>query len=159
MEKAIPGPSNVREAEDYKMKLDELFEEFRTMLRNNDKEALETTIKNVKRHIQGTWGDMTGARVDVTVLTIKDPVCTLLRESIDQDPVTTSDPNEDIPTGEDVFKTLPEAQKQAVKEDCINLFESLSTATHHISIAMANLATLAKKVDPETFRIILKASA
>ena len=46
-----------------------------------------------------------------------------------------------------------------MKEDCINLFENLSTATHHISIAMANLATLAKKVDPETFKKILKASA
>ena len=121
MENAIPGPSHVREAEDYKTKLDELFEEFWTMLRNNDKEALETTIKNVKRHIQGTWGDMTGAHVDVTVLTIKDLVCTLLRESIDQDPVTTSDPHEDIPTGGDVFKTLPEAQKQAVKEDLYKL--------------------------------------
>ena len=102
---------------------------------------------------------MAGARVDITVLTIKDPVCTLLRESIDQDPVTTSDPDEDIPMGEDVLKTIPEAQKQTVKEDCINLFESLSTATHHISIAMANLASLAKNTDPKMFRIILKASA
>ena len=56
MEKAVPGPSNVREAEDYKSKLDNLFEEFMTMIRNNDREALETTIKNVKRHMQGTWG-------------------------------------------------------------------------------------------------------
>ena len=102
---------------------------------------------------------MTGARVDVIVLMIKDPACTLLRESTDQDPVTTSDPNKDIQMREDVLKTIPEAQSQAVKEDCINLFENLSTATHHISIAMANLAALAKKVDPETFRIILKASA
>ena len=78
---------------------------------------------------------------------------------MNQDPVTTSDPDEDIPTGEDVLKTIPEAQKQKVKEDCINLFESLSVATHHISIAMANLASLPKNTDPETFRIILKASA
>ena len=93
-----------------------------------NREALETMIKNVKRHMQGMWGDMTSARVEVTILTIKDPACTVLRESLDQDPVTTSDPDEDIPTGEDVFKTLPEAQKQKVKEDCISLFESLSTA-------------------------------
>ena len=61
MEKSIPGPSNVREAEDYKTKLDGLFEEFMNMLRRDNKDALETTIKNVKRHIQGTWADMTGA--------------------------------------------------------------------------------------------------
>ena len=144
MEKAVPGPSNVREAEDYKSKLDNLFEEFTTMIRNNDREALETTIKNVKRHMQGTWGDMTGAKVEVVLLTIKDLACTILRESLDQDMVTTSDPDEDIPTGEDVFKTLPEGQKQKVKEDCISLFESMSTATHHILVAMANLASLAK---------------
>ena len=89
----------MREAEDYKTKLDRLFEEFMNMLRKDDKDALETTIKNIKRHIQGTWADMMGTRVDVTVLTIKDPVCTLLRESIDQEPVTTSDPDEDIPMG------------------------------------------------------------
>ena len=61
--------------------------------------------------------------------------------------------------GEDVLKMLSQAQSQAVKEDCINLFENLSAATHHISIAIANLAALAKKVDPETFRVILRASA
>ena len=101
---------------------------------------------------------MTGARVEVAILTIKDLTCTVLRESLDQDLVTTSDPDEDIPTGEDVFKTLPEGQKQKVKEDCISLFESMSTATHHISIAMANLASLAKNTDPKMFRIILKSS-
>ena len=82
-----------------------------------------------------------------------------MRESIDQELVTTSDPDDETPMGEDVMKMLPQAQSQAVMEECINLFENLSAATHHISIAMANLAALAKKVDNETFRIILKASA
>ena len=102
---------------------------------------------------------MTSAQVDVAILTIKDPSCTLLRESLDPEPVTTSDPDEEPPMGEDVIKMFPQAQSQAVKEDCINLFENLSAATHHISVAMANLAALAKKVDPETFRVILRASA
>ena len=53
---------------------------------------------------------------------------------------------------------LSHAQSQAVKEDCISLFKNLSAATHHISVAMANLAALAKKVEPETFRVILRAS-
>ena len=159
MEKANPGPSNVHKAEDYSTKLNGLFDELIDMLRQDNKDALETTIKNIKRHIQGMWINMTSARVDVTILMIKDPVCTLLRESIDQEPVTTSDPDDETPMGEDVLKRLPQAQSQAMKEECINLFKNLSVATHHISIAMANLAALAKKVDPETFRIILKASA
>ena len=120
MEKAVPGPSNIREAEDYKSKLDGLFDEFSTMIRNNDREALETMVKNVKRHMQGTWGDMAGAKVEVVLLTIKDLACAALRKPLEQDMVTTSDPDEDIPTGEDVFKTLPKGQKQKVKEDCIS---------------------------------------
>ena len=108
--------------------------------------------------MQGTWGDMAGAKVEVVLLTIKDPACTALRKPLEQDMVTTSDPDEDIPTGEDIFKALPEGQKQKVKEDCISLFENMSAATHHISVAMANLASLAKNADPETFRTILKSS-
>ena len=44
MEKAIPGPSNVREAEDYKTKLNGLFDNFMEMLRKDNKDALEITI-------------------------------------------------------------------------------------------------------------------
>ena len=158
MEKANPGPSNVHEAEDYTSKLNGLFDGLMDMLRKGNKDVLETMIKAVKRHIQGMWTDMASAQVDVTILTIKDPSCTLLRESIDREPVTTSDPDDDSPTGEDVIKMLPQAQSQAMKEECINLFKNLSMATHHISVAMANLSSLAKKVGPETFRIILRAS-
>ena len=48
MEKAIAGPSKIREAEDYKSKLDSLFDEFSIMIKNDDREALETTVRNVK---------------------------------------------------------------------------------------------------------------
>ena len=109
MEKANPGPSNICEAEDYSIKLNRLFNGLMDMLRKDNRDALETIIKNVKRHIQGTWTDMTSARVDVTILTIKDPSCTLLRESIDQELVTTSVPNDETPMGEDVMKMLPQA--------------------------------------------------
>ena len=71
----------------------------------------------------------------------------------------TSDPDDDPPTGEEVIRNLPQAQGRTVREDCINLFDNLSAATHHISVAMANLSALAKKVNTETFQIILRASA
>ena len=92
MEKAVAGPSNIREAEDYKAKLDSLFDEFSRMIKNDDKEALETTIRNVKRHMQGTWGDMAGAKVEAVLLTIKDPACTALRKPLEQEMVTTFGP-------------------------------------------------------------------
>lgn len=54
---------------------------------------------------------------------------------------------------------LPQQQNRAVTEHCITLFDSLSVATHHISLAMANLSSLAKLVDVDTFKMILWASA
>ena len=109
--------------------------------------------------MQKTWADMTNAQVDITMLTIMDPSCTTLRESLKPQPVMTSDPDDDPPTREQVIKTLPQTQNKAVTEHCIALFDNLNTATHHISMAMANLSSLAKQVDIETFRIILRASA
>ena len=76
MEKAIPGPSNVREAKDYKTKLNSLFDNFMEMLRKDNKDALDITIRAVKKHIQGIWTDMSSAQVNVAILTIKDPLCT-----------------------------------------------------------------------------------
>ena len=159
MEKMNPGPTNVREAEDYMKKLNELFHEIMKMIKEGNKDALETMIRAIKKHMQGTWVYMATAQVDITILTVKDPSCETLRESLEWQPMTTSDPDDDLPTGEEVFRKLPQAQSKAVREDCINLFKNLSMATHHISVAMANLAALAKKVDTETFRVILRASA
>ena len=129
------------------------------MLREGNKDALETTTKAIKKHMKGIWTVMTSAQVEITIFTIKDPSYALLRESLDHQSMTTSEPDDDSPTGEDVIGMLPQAQSQVVREECINLFENLRTATHHISVVMANLSALAKKVDTETFRIILRASA
>ena len=159
MKKVNLGPSNVHKAEDYTKTLNGLFDEYMDMIRKDNKDALEIMIRDVKKHIQGTWTDMISTQVDIMILTIKDTSCTLLRESLDQEPMTTSDPDDDSPTGEDIIRMLPQAQSQEVREEYINLFENLSTATHHISVAMANLSALAKKVDTQTFRIILRASA
>ena len=70
-----------------------------------------------------------------------------------------SDPEEDLPTGDQVDKMLLQGQSKVVSKHCITLFDSLSVATHHISVAMANLFALAKLVDVETFKMILRASA
>ena len=58
MEKAIPGPSNVHEAEDYKTNLNGLYNNFMEILRKDNKDALEIMIRAVKKHIQGTGTDM-----------------------------------------------------------------------------------------------------
>ena len=42
------GPVNVREARDYEGRLDKIFKKFKTLLSENKKDALETTIIEVK---------------------------------------------------------------------------------------------------------------
>ena len=42
------GPVNVREARDYEERLDEIFEKFKTLLTEDKKDALETTIGKTK---------------------------------------------------------------------------------------------------------------
>ena len=61
MEKMNPGPTNIREAEDYTKKLNELINEFMNMLKEGNKDALETMIRAIKRHMQGTWANMAKA--------------------------------------------------------------------------------------------------
>ena len=109
MEKVNPGPTNVCEAEDYMKKLNELFDEFMNMIKEGNKDALETMIRAVKKHMQGTWADMATAQVDITILTIKNPSCVILRESLEQQPMMTSNPNDNPPTGEEVIRKLPQA--------------------------------------------------
>ena len=77
MEKADPGPSNVREAEDYTT-INGLFDEFMDMLREGNKDALETMIKAIKKHMKGTWTDMTSAQVEITIHYHQGPIMCLV---------------------------------------------------------------------------------
>ena len=67
--------------------------------------------------MQKTWADMTNAHVDITMLTIMDPSCMILRESLEPQPVTTSDPDDDLPTGETNHQDIAaKMQSKAVTE-------------------------------------------
>ena len=48
------------------------------LIKEDKRDALETTVKAVKVHMQKTWADMTNAHVDIMMLTIMDPLCTTL---------------------------------------------------------------------------------
>ena len=119
MEKVNPGPVNIQQAEEYTNIPNGLFEKFMELIKEDKRDALETTVKALEVHMQKTWANMMNAQVDITTLTIVDPSCTTLRESLEPQPVTTSDPDDDLPTGEQVIKTLPQTQNKAVTEDCI----------------------------------------
>ena len=45
------GPVNMRQAKDYEEGLDEIIENFKTWLKEDKMDALETTIEEVKQHM------------------------------------------------------------------------------------------------------------
>ena len=105
-----------------------------------------------------SWENMAGTEVDTVMKTIQEPSCVMLHQSLEEGTVMAVNPEEDVLTGHQVlFKVQP--QNQYVREHVISLFDSLSTATEHFSVAFANLSSLAKICNKETFRMILATSA
>lgn len=97
---------------------------------------------------------------DIVMKIIHRPLCVTLWETLEINTVRAVDPDEDVPSGHEVLSRLPECQIQrVVTKHCIMLIDNLSVVTGYISAAMANLSSLAKLMDPRTFRIILEASA
>ena len=49
------------------------------LLKEDNRDALEITVKAVKVHMQQTWADMANAQVDVTMLTVRDSSCMIFK--------------------------------------------------------------------------------
>ena len=102
--------------------------------------------------------NMAGTEVDAVMRTIQEPSCVMLCQSLEEGTVMAVDPEEDVLMGCQVLSKV-QLQNQYIREHIISLFNSLSTATEHSSVAFTNLASLAKICDEETFRTILATSA
>ena len=69
------------------------------------------------------------------------------------------DPEEEIPSGQEFLCQLPEQKcKAEEKALIIATLDSISEAQAHMSMATANLSSLVKITDLETFRLVLKAT-
>ena len=69
------------------------------------------------------------------------------------------EPATDIPEGWTFLRQLPEkVQKTEVQELIMLCFNHLSEAHAHMSSFMANISSLAKIADPETFNMVMKAA-
>ena len=66
----------------------------------------------------------------------------------------------DVPEGWTFLRQLPEKeQKTEVQELIVACFDHLSEAHAHMSSFAANISSLAKITDPETFDMVMKAAA
>ena len=103
---------------------------------------------------------MAEADVDVVLQSIHDSNCVYLWQNLTTEGVDVAEPVSDIPEGWTFLRQLPEkVWKTEVWELIVACFDHLSEAHAHMSLFTANISSLAKIADPETFDMVMKAAA
>ena len=92
------GPQNLREAEAYAEKVNQIFEELRELL-HEDKDALPSKFHRLKKHMECHWEQMKNADVDTVVKVIRHPACLHLRQHLTPRGVEVQEPATEVPTG------------------------------------------------------------
>ena len=95
--------------------------------------ALGQTIQNFKKIVARQWETMGDADVDVVLRTIKDPTAVYLRQHLTGGGVKVVDPPEELPTGQEFIRQLPEWARRA--EETAFIMDIFDHAWHeHMSI-------------------------
>ena len=103
---------------------------------------------------------MAEANVDVVLKSIHDPSCVYLHQHLTTEGVDVMELATDVPEGWTFLRQLPKkVQKTEVWELIMTCFDHLSEAHAHMSLFVANMSSLAKIADPETFDMVMKAAA
>ena len=72
------GVQNIKEAEEYVDRVNNVFDHLSTLIHEDTKTALGKTIKNLKKIVVKQWEMMGEADIDVILQTIKDPTAVYL---------------------------------------------------------------------------------
>ena len=110
------GPTNIREARAYENKLDDIFENFKTLLKEDKRNALKSTSSEVKQHMARQFSSMSAADIDIVMACIKDHTCIYMRNLEHQEGARSVDPDDDIPLGPEVLEQLP-PEKRYTKDN------------------------------------------
>ena len=103
---------------------------------------------------------MAKADVDVVLKFIHDPSCVYLHQHLTTEGVNMMEPVTDVPEGWTFLRQLPkEVRKTEVWELIMTCFDHLSEAHAHLSLFTANMSSLAKITNSETFDMVMKAAA
>ena len=103
---------------------------------------------------------MAKADVDVVLKSIHDPSCVYLHQHLTTEGVDVTEPATDVPEGWTFLRQLPEkVRKMEVRELIVMCFDHLLEVHAHMSSFAANMSSLAKIADPETFNMVMKAAA
>ena len=103
---------------------------------------------------------MAEADVEVVMKFIHDPSCVYLCQHLTTEGIDMTEPAREIPEGWTFIRQLPEkVWKTEVQELIVTCFNHLSEVHAHMSSFVANMSSLAKIADPETFDMVMKAAA
>ena len=103
---------------------------------------------------------MAEADVDVVLQSIHDSNCVYLQQHLTTEGVDVVELATDVPEGWTFLRQLPKkVQKVEVQELIVMCFDHLLEVHAHMSSFMANISSLAKIADPETFDMVMKAAA
>ena len=153
------GPQNLVEAQTYHDKIYEIMT-FSDLLADDRKDALRSTIASLKKLMAKHWCQMLEADIEVVMKSIHDPSCVYLCQHLTTEGVDMTKPSIEIPEGWMFLRQLPEKKRKAeVQEMIISCFDHLSEAHVHMSTFVANMSSLAKICDPETYDMVLKVTA
>ena len=153
------GPQNPEEVRSYREKVDTVFDTFGELLMGDVKDAFQKMVTLLKRVMVKHWGGMAEADVSSVVKTIRDPSCLHLCQFLVTGGIEVTEPASDVPEGWEFLWSLPEKTRK--HEECqliISMFDHISEAMAHTSMAAANISELAKITDPQMFDLVLKAA-
>ena len=103
---------------------------------------------------------MAKADMDVVLKSIHDPSCVYLHQHFTTEGVDVAELATDIPEGWTNLRQLPKkVWKTEVWELIVMSFNDLLEAHTHMSLFVANISSLAKIANPETFDMVMKAAA
>ena len=154
------GPQNPVEAQSYRDKLDAIMDMFSDLLADDHKDALRSTITSLKKLMVKHWQQMAKANVDVVLKSIHDPSCVYLHQHLTTEGVNMAEPVTDVPEGWTFLRQLPKkVWKTEVWELIVTCFNHLLEVHAHMSSFVANMSSLAKIANPETFDMVMKAVA
>ena len=154
------GPTNIMEAKIYENKLDNIFENFKKLLKEDDINALRSTISEVKQHMMRQFSSMAASDINIIMACIKDRTCSYLRSIEHQEGATAVNPDDDIPSGPEVLEQLPTERRytKEIKDIITSIFNHIANAQSEASLAAANIAALAKMANAETLDMVLRAA-
>ena len=154
------GPQNPVEAQSYRDKIDVIMDMFSDLLADDRKDALRSTVTSLKKLMVKHWQQMAEADIEVVMKSIHNPSCVYLCQHLTMEGVDVTEPVTEVPEGWTfISQLLEKVWETEVWELIVMCFNHLSEAHAHMSSFVANMSSLAKITDPETFDMVMKAAA